>query len=141
MAHPIQVPKDGGKAAARVRKICLALPDVTEKLAWGEPTWRAHGRLFAQMDTHHHGADHIAVWLPAPEGAQEELVESDPAHFFVPPYVGHKGWIGARVDNRPDWTLVAALIEQAYRHVGAVQAAARRRTSAAKRPTPPWSLR
>jgi len=55
-------------AVDRLRAICLALPDTTEKLAWSEPTWRVRGKLFAQLDNHHHGADHLAVWLPAPLG-------------------------------------------------------------------------
>jgi predicted DNA-binding protein (MmcQ/YjbR family) len=98
----------------RLRAICLALPDTTEKLAWGEPTWRVKGRLFAQLDDHHHGAEHLAVWLPAPLGEQEAMVFTDPVRFFRPPYVGHKGWVGVRIDRRPDWRLVARLVEQAY---------------------------
>jgi hypothetical protein len=110
----------GAKAAdpvQRLRTICLALPDTSEKVAWGEPTWRVRGRLFAQLDNHHHGAEHLAVWLPAPLGEQEALVKADPARFFRPPYVGIRGWIGVRIDGRPSWTQVAALVEQAYRHV------------------------
>lgn len=111
----------GVKAAAdpigRLRAICLALPDTSEKVAWGEPTWRVRGRLFAQLDNHHHGADHLAVWLPAPLGEQEALVKADPARFFRPPYVGIRGWVGVRIDGRPSWTQVAALVEQACRHV------------------------
>src|SRR5262245_40466493 len=89
-SHPLKVPRTRAEAAAieRLRKICLALPEATEKIAWGEPTWRA-GKLFAQVDTHHHRADHVAVWLPARPGLQEALVEEDPARFFRPPYVGH----------------------------------------------------
>ena len=103
-------------AVARLRAICLSLPGVTEKIAWGEPTWRA-GRIFAQMDTHHHGADHLAVWLPARAGVQEALVEENPEQFFRPPYVGQKGWIGVRIDRRPDWRIVAGLVRDAYRTV------------------------
>jgi len=103
-------------AVARLRAICLALPGVTEKIAWGEPTWRA-GKIFAQMDTHHHGADHVAVWLPARQGVQEALVEENPEQFFRPPYVGQKGWIGVRIDRRPDWRIIAALVAEAYREV------------------------
>ncbi len=116
--HPRMLPatKSEVAAIARLRRICTALPGVTEKIAWGEPTWRA-GKIFAQMDTHHHGADHVAVWLPARPGVQEELVADDPAHFFRPPYVGHKGWIGVRIDNRPDWKAVASLVADAYRLV------------------------
>src|SRR5262245_7920413 len=101
----------------RLRAICLALPETTEKIAWGEPTWRVRGRLFAQLDDHHHGADHLAVWLPAPLGEQEALVSADPARFFRPPYVGPRGWIGVRIDARPDWKVVTRLVEQAYHHV------------------------
>ena len=98
----------------RLRAICLALPDTTEKLAWGEPTWRVKGRLFAQLDDHHHGADHLAVWLPAPLGEQEAMVFTDPVRFFRPPYVGPKGWVGVRIDRRPDWAVVKRLVAQAY---------------------------
>lgn len=121
----------GAKAAAgpidRLRAICLALPDTSEKVAWGEPTWRVRGRLFAQLDNHHHGAEHLAVWLPAPLGEQEALVKADPSRFFRPPYVGIRGWIGVRIDGRPSWKQVADLVEQAYRHVAP---AAKRRTRA-----------
>jgi AraC-like DNA-binding protein len=116
--HPPKLPANAAEAAAieRLRAICLALPEVTEKIAWGEPTWRA-GKIFAQMDTHHHGAAHVAVWLPARPGVQEGLIEEDPEHFFRPPYVGHKGWIGIRIDRKPDWKIVADLVADAYREV------------------------
>jgi len=101
----------------RLRRICLALPETTEKVAWGEPTWRVKGKLFAQLDDHHHGADHLAVWLPAPLGEQESLIFLDAERFFRPPYVGGRGWVGVRIDGRPDWKLVASLVQQAYREV------------------------
>jgi hypothetical protein len=95
----------------------VALPEVTEKIAWGEPTWRVGGRLFAQLDDHHHGAEHLAVWLPAPLGEQEAMIFADPERFFRPPYVGGRGWVGVRIDGRPDWTMVARVVAQAYRQV------------------------
>ena len=101
----------------RLRAICLALPEATEKIAWGEPTWRVRGKLFAQLDDHHHSADHLAVWLPAPFGEQEAMIFTDPARFFRPPYVGPRGWVGVRIDRRPNWRQVATLVEQAYRQV------------------------
>jgi len=101
----------------RLRAICLALPETSEKMAWGEPTWRVKGKLFAQLDNHHHGADHLAVWLPAPLGEQESLVFLDPQRFFRPPYVGPRGWVGVRIDRGPDWKLVTSLVTQAYREV------------------------
>ena len=110
-------------AVDRLRAICLALPATTEKVAWGEPTWRVRGKLFAQLDDHHHGADHLAVWLPAPLGEQEAMIFTDPVRFFRPPYVGQRGWVGVRLDRRPNWTMVAKLVKQAY---GLVAASARR---------------
>jgi predicted DNA-binding protein (MmcQ/YjbR family) len=101
----------------RLRAICLALPEATEKIAWGEPTWRVRGKLFAQLDDHHHGADHLAVWLPAALGEQESLIFLDGKRFFRPPYVGARGWVGMRIDGRPDWAQVTSLVRRAYRHV------------------------
>jgi len=128
MAHPPRRPRTRTEAAIvkRLRAICLALPGVTEKVAWGEPTWRA-GKIFAQMDTHHHGADHVAVWLPARPGVQEALVDEDPERFFRPPYVGLLGWIGVRLDRKPDWKIVAGLVANAYDEIATARPRTRRR--------------
>jgi len=124
--HPLRLPHNKSEAAAieRLRKICLALPEATEKLAWGEPTWRA-GKIFAQLDAHHHGADHVAVWLPMRAGLQDALVDEDPVRFFRPPYVGVKGWVGVRIDRKPDWHVVAGLVREAYREVASPRLIAR----------------
>jgi hypothetical protein len=110
----------------RARKICLALPEANEKLSHGEPTWFAGtGKVFASIDDHHHGAPHCSLWLPLPPGVQETLVGSDPDRYFRPPYVGHKGWVGVVLDTRPDWRVVASLVEEAYRHVASRRLVAR----------------
>ena len=98
----------------RLREICLALPETIEKISHGEPTWHVAGKMFATLDDHHHGADRVAVWLAAGLGDQEALVRSDPKRFFVPPYVGHRGWIGVRIDGRPSWRRVTTLVRDAY---------------------------
>jgi predicted DNA-binding protein (MmcQ/YjbR family) len=106
------------KLVARLRAICMELPDATEKLSHGEPTWFAgKGKVFAMLDNHHHGSEHLAVWLPQPLGVQEALIDSDPERFFRPPYVGPSGWIGVVLDTRPDWSLVERLVRDAYLHV------------------------
>jgi predicted DNA-binding protein (MmcQ/YjbR family) len=87
--------------------------------------------MFAQLDDHHHGADRLAVWLAAPLGDQEALVTSDPARFFVPPYVGVRGWIGLRIDGRPDWKQVATVVRDAH---ALVTAKAPRRRTERRRP-------
>ena len=102
------------KALAVARKICLALPDSEEKMAWGEPTFRVKGRLFAMFANDHHGDGRIALWCNSPDGAQRDIVASDEDHFFVPPYVGPSGWIGMRLDGKLSEKAVAAIILQAY---------------------------
>jgi hypothetical protein len=99
----------------KLRALCLALPEATEKEAWGEPTFRVRGKIFAMYDNSHHGADRVAVWCKAPPGVQEILVAADPKRFFVPPYVGHKGWIGVRLDLDVDWEEVEDVLADSYR--------------------------
>jgi hypothetical protein len=136
VTHPLNKtrPKAEDRAVERLRRICLALPGVSEKIAWGEPTWRA-GKIFAQMDTHHHGADNVAVWLALPGGMQEALIAEDPASFFRPPYVGHKGWVGARIDGRRDWKRIASVVRDAHRFVAAAPARKQARVPRRKRGT------
>ena len=99
----------------KLRKICLALPEVVEKEAWGEPTFRVRGRMFAMYDNNHHDAGRIAVWCKAPLGFQSMMVAEAPERFFVPPYVGVNGWVGARLDLDVDWKEIAGVVQQAYR--------------------------
>lgn len=98
----------------RLRAICLALPEVAEKEAWGDPTWRVRDRIFAMEKR---GDARVSVWFKAPEGSQEILVAAAPEWFFVPPYVGHKGWVGARIDDGPDWREIEVLIRRSYRMI------------------------
>lgn len=101
-----------------VRAICLALPEVSERLSHGSPTWFVRDKkTVATFADHHHGDERVALWFPAPEGAQEMLVETSPERFFVPPYVGHRGWVAVVLDEHTDWDQVADLIESAYRKV------------------------
>jgi predicted DNA-binding protein (MmcQ/YjbR family) len=102
----------------RLRAICLALPDTTEQEAWAEPTWRVGGRIFAQCDSRRDGQPRLSVHLPAPLGAQEALIESDPKRFYRPPYVGGRGWVGVELDTNPDWKMVASLVRTAYELIG-----------------------
>jgi len=101
---------------SRVRELCLELPEATEKEAWGRPTFRIRGKkMFAMFMDDHHGDGRLALWLNAAPGDQATLVESDPELFFVPPYMGPSGWIGLRLDRKPDWDEVGELIEESYR--------------------------
>ncbi|MDP9360350.1 MAG: MmcQ/YjbR family DNA-binding protein [Acidobacteriota bacterium] len=118
---------DPDAALALVRNICLSLPETEEKIAWGAPTFRVHGRLFVMFANDHHGDGRIAAWCAAPPGAQQDLVAADPKHFFVPPYVGVGGWLGIRLDTKLSKGAIAALIEQGYRTIAEKRAASKRR--------------
>ena len=106
---------DSNPVIAKLREICLALPDVFEKEAWGECTFRVTGgSMFAMTDNNHHNSGHLAVWVKAPAMVQEILVNSDPKRFFVPPYMGSKGWVGVRIDGRVKWDQAAAILKDGY---------------------------
>jgi len=98
----------------RARQIAHALPDVTEKISHGEPAFFVRKRMFCTVDDNHHGSGHVALWCNAPDGAQRALVEGDPQHFFVPPYVGKGGWLGMRLDSGLPWDVVASILKQAH---------------------------
>ncbi len=98
----------------RVRKICLALPEAHEKIAWGAPTFRVKDKLYAMYADDHHGVGFAGLWCKAPEGLQESLVEGDPDRYYVPPYVGKSGWVGIRLDAKTDWKAVEGLVRQGW---------------------------
>jgi hypothetical protein len=107
----------GEELTARTRAICLALPDVTERLSHSVPAWFAPPgkRMFAQLWAGgHHQNEFPHLWCAnGPEG-QQALIAADPARFFRPPYVGHRGWVGVRLDLSPDWTEIAEICQDAY---------------------------
>jgi len=106
------------RTVERIRKICLALPETSERLSHGAPTFFVRGkRGFLMVLTNHHDDGRFAIWCAAPDGLQESLVEADPERFFVPSYVGHRGWLGVRLDRGVDWDEVAGIAEDAYAEV------------------------
>jgi hypothetical protein len=106
----------GDRVVDRLRRICLALPEVSERNSHGEVSFFV-GKQFVAVDDHHHGADRLAFWCAAAPGAQEQLIAEDPVQFFRPPYVGHRGWVGVRMDLDPDWSEIAGIVRDAYRQV------------------------
>jgi predicted DNA-binding protein (MmcQ/YjbR family) len=98
----------------RLRALCLSLPGASEKVAWGDPTWRVGERIFAMQKGNYSGG-RPSVWLKAAPGDQAVLVDLDPQRVFVPPYVGHKGWIGVFLDSpRMDWAMLSRLVAQSH---------------------------
>ncbi|MBK1785409.1 MmcQ/YjbR family DNA-binding protein [Prauserella cavernicola] len=109
---------------ARLREFCLALPETTERVSHGEPTWFVRDKkTFVTYADHHHD-DRVAFWCAAAPGTQEALVAEDPERFFRPPYVGHRGWLGVWLDVAVDWQEVAELVTDAFRMVAPKRLAA-----------------
>ena len=107
--------------AGRLRAICMALPEVTERPSHGAPTWFVRDKKsFVTLWADGHHDNHFAhLWCAGLPGAQASLIAAGPDRFFRPPYVGGRGWIGVRLDAAPpvDWTELADLCEDAYRAV------------------------
>ena len=108
---------------AAVRKHCLGIDGVTEKLSHGSPSFFAKGTpsrsgpCFVMCMDDHHGDGILGLWLAAPPGAQEAAVSSDPETFFVPPYVGGRGWLGVRLDRSLSPDELVELIDEAHETV------------------------
>jgi hypothetical protein len=123
-------PGERERTLQRLREICLGLPETNERLSHGAPTFFVRGkRAFLMVLTNHHGDGRFAIWCAAAAGVQEMLVDADPEKFFRPPYVGHRGWLGVRLDRGLDWDELAGIAEDAYEEVAPpklVEAARRR---------------
>ncbi len=99
----------------RVRRMCMALPEAAEKLSHSEPTFFVRKKVFAMFANNHHNDGRIAVWLPAPSGLQETLIESAPDTYFKPPYVGVRGWVGITLSRISDEDLASHIREGWFR--------------------------
>jgi hypothetical protein len=108
-----------GDTLTRIRRLCLALPEVTERLSHGAPTFfvRDRAAFVNAWIAGHHGDGFPHLWCASSLGVQEARIRSKPETFFRPPYVGHRGWVGVRLDGDVDWAEVEDLCEEAYRTV------------------------
>jgi hypothetical protein len=100
-----------------VREVCLSFPEAEEVLSHGSPDFRVRGKTFASYVVNHHGDGRVSLWLNAPAGAQDHYLKSEPEYFFLPPYVGPRGWLGVHLNKGLSWHRVAALVRQAYEKV------------------------
>jgi predicted DNA-binding protein (MmcQ/YjbR family) len=100
-----------------VREACLWLPEAEEFVSHGSPNFRVRGKTFATYVVNHHGDGRVALWLNAVPGSQELHVRAEPTHFFVPPYVGPRGWLGVILDRGMEWARIAALVREGYEKV------------------------
>lgn len=112
------MPPSVAKLLERVRAICLELPEVNERPSHGAPTFFIRDKkTFVMFLDNHHDDGIVGIWAAAAPGAQEALIAANPDVFFRPPYVGHRGWIGMRLDGTVDWNEAEGVMEDAYRTV------------------------
>ena len=99
----------------RLRKLCLALPETSERLSHGAPSFFVkEKKCFLMVLDDHHGDGRLALWCAAPPGNQELLVAANAERFFRPPYVGHRGWLGVRFNDGVDWDELEGIVEDAF---------------------------
>lgn len=104
-------------ALGHLRGLFADLPETSEKLSHGSLTFFVRSKVVAYLQDDHHGDGRLAIWVAAPEGVQAQVVAAEPQRFFRPPYVGHRGWLGVRLDVSPDWDEVARIVLDSYRCV------------------------
>jgi len=101
----------GEEHLRRVRRICAALPQTEERLSHGEPTFFVGGKVYAMFANNHHADGHVAVWIPVSPGLQATLLKTEPDKFFMPPYVGVRGWVGVELQAISDQELATYILE------------------------------
>jgi hypothetical protein len=117
MSSDSAAPSSTGTLLTGLRRICLALPEVTEGLTHGGETWFVRRRSFAKFvdpEKHRLAERSVAFWAAAPPGSREELIAADPEQFFHPSF-GGRDWVGMRLDRDPDWAEVREIVVDAYR--------------------------
>ena len=100
----------------RLSDICLALPEATVELSVSHATFRVRKKVFAYFLDNHHGDGIVSVCTKTRLGENLDLARHDPTRFYLPAYIGPRGWVGLRLD-RPatDWNEVAELVTASYR--------------------------
>lgn len=108
----------------RLRTLIEALPETSEKLSHGTPTWWGGKKTFAMFHGGNYDEGRRGVWIKAPDGVQEDLIDANPERFYRPKYVGPSGWVGVRLEGKVDWAEVKFLLEQGWRTVAPKRAIA-----------------
>ncbi len=116
MAYPSQAKR--AAVLERLRAICLALPETSERPSHGAPSFFVREKkCFLMLLDDHHGDGRFAIWCAAPPGNQELFIAANAARFFRPPYVGHRGWLGVELNAGVDWDEFEGIVEDAFASV------------------------
>ena len=107
----------------KVRAVCLAFPEATEKKTWGHPTFRVRDKIFASLGVAEEDDLPVMTMKAAPGEQESLLAEGHP--FFYPKYVGSKGWIGIVLTDDTDWAEIDELVEESFRVIAPKRLVAR----------------
>jgi predicted DNA-binding protein (MmcQ/YjbR family) len=112
---------------ARLTTICLALPEATREVMGSHAGFRVRKKTFAYFLNDHHGDGIVSVCAKVLPGDNTALISAQPARFYMPAYIGPKGWVALRLDRGAvDWKEVAELAETSYELVAPKSLAAKR---------------
>jgi hypothetical protein len=101
----------------QVHALCLGFPETEVVISHGFPHFKVSGKVFASFTINHHGDGRVALNVASPPGAQQLYTEMEPNHYFAPPYVGPKGWLGMQLNQDPDWKTIANRVREAWEHI------------------------
>jgi phosphoribosylglycinamide formyltransferase-1 len=100
----------------RLSQVCLALPETSRKVLGSHAAFLVRKKIFAYFLNDHHGDGIVAVTGKALPGDNQRLVASQPKRFYLPAYIGPRGWVALRLDiGKVDWDEVAELVAGSYR--------------------------
>ena len=119
---PVQVNKGPGKASRakphlrKLANICRRLPDVEQRTFGDYADFRVRGKVFAYFLNNHHGDGIVSVCCKSQLGENVDRASRDPDKYYLPAYIGARGWFGLRLDRGPaDWSEVGNIVEKSYR--------------------------
>jgi len=102
----------------KLTDICLELPEASVERSGSHSTFRVRKKVFAYFLDNHHGDGIVSVCFKTKLGEHRDLVRHDPARFYLPAYIGPRGWAGLRLDRgRVAWSEVAEFVTSSYRNV------------------------
>lgn len=99
-----------------VIELCLEFEGSESSKSHGMKDFRVNGKPFAYYNVNHHGDGRVALWLNVPDGARDECIAMDEESYFVPPYVGKKGWLGVNLDKNLSWDEIQYQVTEAFLH-------------------------
>ena len=104
------------KPLQKIAEICLALPESKEERNGDHATYRVRKKVFAYYLDDHHGDGIVSICTKTRLGENFDLAKHDPERFYIPAYIGPRGWVGLRLDGpKIDWAEVRRLVTSSYR--------------------------